>query len=117
MKVMGWDIRYDSVDHPKITAKGRCISWKGLPDDRVQAIMLYYDEMTVQGVRYRTILQGWDHFFQAPSANGGTIYGANNDPIEDIKRRYPGAVVLRGSWADDDEYKALLASIHKDRTF
>ena len=117
MKVMGWDIRYDLVDSSQITSEGRGLSWLGLPDDKVQAIMLYNDEMTVQNVRYRTIYQGYDHYFQAPSANGGTIYGANNDPVEDIKRRYPGAIILRGSWADDDEYKAILASIHKDRTF
>ena len=81
--------------------------WRDLPDDGVLLVRLYYDEFTRGGdVRYTKSLSGDDHYFHVP---GTDLFGCNNDPIPEIRARYPGAVVKRGKWTTHAEMQRVKA--------
>jgi len=111
MKVIGWVIYYGD---------GRVISSKkstpkNLPDDDVQIRMLYFDEICKSNGYHNTEIQnGSDYYFFAPSQHG-VIYGASNDTIEEIMRRYPGAIVTRGKWMEHEANELLVRAAYEDK--
>lgn len=98
MNVEGWRAYYtdgrafDSATH----------DWVDLPDDGLLVLVIYYDRWSGDGtVQQRMTLDGDDHYFHVP---GTELFGCNNDPIEEIERRFPGAVVKRGKWTEATEF-------------
>jgi hypothetical protein len=85
------DRQYNSREH----------EWAEVPDDGVLVLKLYYDAWANPDVRYTLVLDGDDHYFHVPETN---LYGCSNDPIEEIKERYPGALVKRGMWTTAEEF-------------
>ena len=97
MDVAGWrlfytdDRSYNSADD----------TWANCPDDGVLVLRIYYDAFTDGGVRYTMTLTGDDHYFHVPDTD---LFGCNNDPIDEIEARYPGAIVKRGQWTTRTEF-------------
>ena len=94
--VAGWRVYYTDGREYDSTET----SWADLPDDGVLLLRLYYDRHTDGGVRYTKSLSGDDHYFHVP---GTALFGCNNDPIDEIEARYPGAIVKRGMWTTQDD--------------
>lgn len=80
--------------------------WRALPDDGVLTLVIYYDEFSGRdnSVRQRLILNGQDWYFYDP---GTDVFGANSDPLETNKERYPDAVFKRGKWTTRAEYERV----------
>ena len=99
MKVVGWRVWvdgegiYDSHNN----------TWDSVPSDGIIEMVTYKEG------GYREMFSGHDHYFHAPHSKG-TIYGCNNDSMDEIKRRYPGAVIKKGKWIPSEE----MAKIQKD---
>ena len=72
--------------------------WRALPDDGLQIVMLYQRDGN------RAQLSGYDRYFKA-----GNLYAGNNDPPDDIKRRYEIADedIKRGKWVTGVELEAI----------
>jgi len=92
MKVIGWQAWYaDGSKYDSATTK-----WTDLPDDGVLIIMLYFDNKT------RRIMDGSDWYFRAKHESGEFIYGENNDPPEENRKRYGKSVLLkRAKWTTE----------------
>lgn len=99
MKVIGWRVWidgegiYDSHNY----------TWEAVPSDGVVEMFIYKEGGYGEG------FSGHDHYFHAPHLEG-IIYGCNDDSIEEIQRRYPGAIVKKGKWVPPD----VFAKIQKD---
>ena len=87
--------------------------WADLPDDGVLVLRLYYDDFAGRdgSVRYTKSLSGDDHYFHIP---GTDLFGCNNDPIDEIHDRYPGAIVKRGKWTTHAEMTAVQERARED---
>ncbi len=102
MKVIDWHVFYD--DGKEFTSART--DWDSLPRDGVQAVVLYFDEVTKAGAPYRRIMSGHDFYFRADGSRG-YIFADSDDPAGEIKKRYPGALILRGKWADEETHYAI----------
>lgn len=87
MKVIGWRVWVDGG----LTFESRWHRWEEVGNDGIIKMYIYKEE------GYREGFGGHDHYFHAPHSEG-TIYGCNNDSVEEIEKRYPGAVVKKGKW-------------------
>ena len=85
--------------------------WNEIPDDGVLCLKLYYhDTAGDSGIRYTLLLDGDDHYFHVPDTN---LFGSSNDPVEEIRERYPGAVIKRGKWTTAEEfYETKQSAVH-----
>ena len=92
MKVVGWRAWYtDGSKYDSATTR-----WNDLPDDGVVVIVLYFDNKT------RRIMDGSDWYFRAKHESGDFVYGENNDPSEENKKRYGEDISLkRGQWTTE----------------
>lgn len=79
-------------------------AWDDLPDDGALLFVVYFDRTTPGGVRHKRILSGADYYFRQ-----GPLLADTNDPPDEIRRRYPGAVIKRGKWTTDDDMARVLA--------
>jgi len=97
MKVIGWRVWYaDGSKHDSKTTK-----WKGLPDDGVLVLVLYFDGKRPDGKPLRRINSGVDWYFRVKGLKG-FIYGQNNDTPEENKKRYGKNIALKqGKWTDE----------------
>lgn len=100
MKVVAWKAFYTEG---RIFDGKSVKDFRGLPDDGVLVIVLYYDRKRPDGHPYRDILDGHNWYFCAPSEKG-TMYMCDNSPKEDIALRYPKAVIKRGKGVDRDAF-------------
>lgn len=95
MKVIGWRVWVDdgriftSINH-----------WADIPEDGIILMYIYKEG------GYREGFSGHDHYFHAPHSEG-TIYGCNDDPIEEIEKRYPGAIVKKGKWVPPEVFERV----------
>lgn len=81
-----------------------------LPPDGLLGIVKYTGEFTTGGVPYRLILSGDDHYFFWQGE-----WFCNRDSPEEIERRYPGALILRGKWTTDAEMERVRAEMDRAR--
>ena len=96
-KVADWKCWYDRGE----VYSSRGFRWENLPDDGLQARVLYYDKTAPDGKPLRRIDSGADWYWVAPSEQG-LIYGFSNDKPEEIVSRYPDAVLKRGRWTSEE---------------
>ena len=101
MKVIGWRVW---VDGGKVY-DSRHNTWDSVPFDGIIQMVTYKES------NYREMFSGHDYYFHAPHPKG-TIYGCNNDSLEEIEKRYPGAIIKRGKWVPPEE----MARIQKEAT-
>lgn len=97
MKVVGWMVWMDT----QAIYDSRIHKWEDVPDDGI-GIMVTYKEGG-----YREIFQGHDHYFHAP----GGVIGLNDDTVEEIKARYPGAIVKKGIWLESEAFYNLQQTV------
>lgn len=93
--IVGWKIWY---------AGGRRFSsvhtkWEDLPDDGVLMLVTYKQEYD-KGKRYRCKWHAMDWY----GFDKDQLFVANNDTLEDNKKRYPGVSFKRGMWVSDEDY-------------
>lgn len=81
-----------------------------LPRDGVLGIVKYLDKRTQAGKPYRAILSGDDHYFYWQGE-----WFSNSDPVDEIRRRYPGALLLRGRWTASAEMECVQAEMARAR--
>ncbi len=93
MRVEGWRAWYTKGR----TFESTSIKWDDLPDAGVLFVMLYMNETTVGGRRYREALYGCDHYWQE-----GRAY-----KNEDVSR-LPGMKV--GALLPDADFEAIVAT-------
>lgn len=103
--VIGWRIWYTCDRH----FNSEQHEWAGLPNDGVLCLKLFYEEMASGDERYTLLLDGDDYYFHTPDTN---LFGCSNDPPEEIRERYPGAIIKRGKWTTAEEFYRV-----KDRAF
>lgn len=95
-QVARWRVWYVGGD----TIEGRSFAaWKRLPDDGVLTVMLWHGDGT------RRVEQGNDSYFATPDG----VFGHNDETVEQIEARYPGASVKRGMWTTDAEMARVAA--------
>lgn len=95
-QVARWRVWYIGGD----TTEGRSFAeWQALPDDGVLTVMLWHQDGT------RRVEQGNDSYFATPDG----VYGHNDETVEQIEARYPGASVKRGMWTTDAEMARVAA--------
>ena len=83
-------------------------AWTELPVDGWLGFMLYFDQSTQGGVRYRRIMVQSDWYGMIPDPDGD-LYINNNNTDNDV--RYPTAIWLRGMWAPDAVYMSVQAEL------
>lgn len=104
--VIGWRLFYTDDRHYSSAQH----EWDEPPDDGTLVLKLYYEAMSGDSdERYTLLLDGDDYYFHVPDTN---LYGCSNDPPEEIRERYPGAIIKRGMWTTAEEFYAV-----KDRAF
>lgn len=96
MKVLGWRFYIDGG----FVFDSRNNNWNEVSSDGVIIGYLYKE----QG--YKEEMCGSDRYFQAPHSEG-IIYGHSNDSEQEIKKRYPGAVVKRGKWVPPEVFSRI----------
>lgn len=69
-------------------------AWADVPDDGVLYKMIYYSDGT------RQAQSGMDYYFEEETELGVTR-GTGTD-FDDIRTRYPKALVKRGQWVPDE---------------
>lgn len=80
--------------------------WESWPDTGWQGLIVYENWKTPTGEDFQQYFAGGDHYALAPSAYG-VVFLNSNDPIAEIERRYPGAIVKTGTLMPDEAYKPL----------
>ena len=110
MIILGWAAWVDTPERVEIYSSKET-DWSALPDDGIIFIMLYKDEgdgqeSNISYPAYRESLAGNDFYWKAPH-HAGTIYGSGNDPLAEIKRRYPGASIKRGKWVPHQFFEKI----------
>ena len=91
-EVLGLMAWYDGGQIFKVVTP---LDFAELPDDGVLEIVVYFDDGR------RNFLGAMDYYFYAPHADG-PIYGSDiHTTADEIRRRYPGAVVKRGKWVPE----------------
>lgn len=106
MALVGWRAYF--ADGARYDSRGTAP--EELPTDGVLGIVKYKPERTRAGKPYREILSGYDHYFWWR----GEWFG-NSDPSDEIERRYPGALILRGKWVTNAEMKRVQADMARAR--
>lgn len=114
MKTVAWRAFHTGGEtvakHDLLTAFGK------LPDEKIMlSLVLYHDRITPGGVPYRTLVDGKDHYV-AWDGPDGLVFFCSNDPIDDLKAKYPGCVVKLGIEIPIDEFKAIDAQAMAART-
>lgn len=100
MSVIGWRAYY-TEDREYVSNED---DWMDLPDDGLLIVVLYGIRQDLDGNEHvhRRIRAGYDWYFHVPDT---TLYAGNNDPPDEIMTRYPRAILKRGKWAPEDEYR------------
>ena len=71
--------------------------------------MVYYDDHV--GERNRRVgMSGAEWYF----SDGDQMFGYSNDPIEELKKRYPEAVFKRGKWTSLQDYVSITEACWAD---
>lgn len=91
---IAWICWYDNGTVTPTEYKSTTHTLNDLPDDGFQAMRLWYIDGTG---RY---ISGSDYYF-FEDRPGGIIYGQSNDPIDEIRLRYPNAIIKRGKHVPD----------------
>ena len=80
--------------------------WADLPDDGLLVVVIYTERESLDGDIHvhRRIRAGFDWYFHVPDSD---LYAANNDEPDEIRKRYPGAILKRGKWAGEEEYRTV----------
>jgi hypothetical protein len=111
VRVTGWKVWYDYGG--VFSSKGS--SWETLPRDGVQFVQLYFDKRGERSkLPYRRRFAGDDFYWHIP---GTEIWGSctyAEMAKEEIRRRYPGAVILRGRWTSEDTYLRIKNKVTLD---
>lgn len=95
-KVLGLIAWYDGLEAVDVFRIETPRAFEALPPDGVIEMAVYFDDGR------RNMLGGHDFYFYAPHRDG-QIYGSESYTTEDeIKRRYPGAIVKRGKWVPEE---------------
>lgn len=85
------------------------VTWDELPDDGMLGLVTVFDERnTANGIRLKRHVDGCDWYWQAPGLDGEPIFGYSDDDPDEIRDRYPGAVVKRGKWTSDPEMSRVI---------
>jgi hypothetical protein len=106
VRILGWAAWVDTETGTEIYSSA------DLPDDGIIYLMLYKDEgdgqeENVNRYIYKESLDGVDHYFKAPHHSGIPIYASNNEPVEAIMERYPGAVIKKGKWVPHEYFERI----------
>lgn len=100
MKVIAWKVWYTGG----AAFCSDAASWNDLPDDGVLGVVTVFDDRhTGTGARLKRSIDGRDWYWRSPGIDGEPIFGFSDDDPDEIRSRYPGAVLLRGKWASDPE--------------
>lgn len=118
--VIGWKAWY--ADGSVYVGKSR-EDWAALPDDGVLVVMLYHDELVesyarpeFEGQRSRRIMSGNDCYWISDGP-ADHIYGQADASPEQVRERYPGALVKTGRFTDDDTFKRVQEEAMADHDY
>lgn len=112
--VVGWRIWYAD----KKVFDSKTTAWVDLPKDGVQIIKLYENWKYAGGLfRFRQTLAIRDFYFEAPGPENRPIYDASDESEAEIKQRYPGAVILRGSFINEMRLRKIIDQANNSRQF
>ena len=99
-KVLGLIVWYDDGQVFRVVNEAE---WAALPDDGLVEAVIYFDDGR------RNTLGAMDWYFYAPHPDG-PIYGSDIYTTPDeIRRRYPGAIVKRGKWVPEETMARITA--------
>ena len=99
MTVIGWRCWYcDGSTYSGRTLEDCAV----VPNDGVLVRMIYSENGG------KEIQHGTRYYYAAPHVSGGVVYDNDNDEPDEIRRRYPGAVVMRGKRAPDNFYRQVV---------
>lgn len=84
--------------------------WADLPDDGVLGIVVVFDEVSQpSGERFRRLVSGSDLYWMVDLLGSPTIcQGAHEDRPD---KRYPGAMIKRGTWTSDEDMQRVNAEM------
>lgn len=75
------------------------MEWRALPADGVIVIVVYHDDWAANGVRYRTLHDGYDYYWRDP--------GTEAFRSGDIRPDFPADLIKEGTEIPDDEFDAV----------
>lgn len=120
--IIGWRAWYEIADG-WIVYDSNMMAWEDLPDDGMLALRWYEDteKPNNPGIPNGLKLTGVDYYFMAPGPQGeimgGDIDRREINVKEEIKQRYPGAVVKRGKWTDPDTFDSAWQDVKAAQTW
>ncbi len=92
LKVIGWSVWYEDSFYTSHDTR-----WGDLPDDGVQVMYLYKSDGR------RLHCSGDSSYFHVPP----DVWGSNRDEPNEVRKRYPGAIVKRGKWTSLEKLQAI----------
>ena len=116
MKAIGWKawVETDADPFYEVHSSG-LIDWALLPD-RIQVVMLYLDENDkVEDKPNRRICSGTDRYWWYKGVDGDWSIYHGNEPVAQVLKKYPGAIIKEGKWTSDKVITTVTALAMAER--
>lgn len=91
IELLGWRIWY--TGGVLFSSRERNPNWRDLPPIGVLGVRLYFNDGSIRGH------SGYTRYYKA-----GDMFDSSDRPLGEIRRRYPGAVILIGKQDPDEEW-------------
>ncbi len=101
--IIGWRAWYADGGRPTST-ETRLVD---LPDDGLLILLAYFEEKAPSGSPRKEEYSGCDTYFAWMNERNLLVFGCNDDSVEEVRRRYVGAVVIRGQGTDNRFYEKV----------
>ncbi len=110
--LVGWKLWYHNAA-PRVEFSSKDGSFADAPADGVVEMAAYFrnSEKPNVGQITRTFFGAKDWYFH----NGFELFGSNDEPLEDNKRRYPNCTFKRGIWVSNAEMELIYRAALDDK--
>jgi hypothetical protein len=95
--ITGWKAWFTEKRH--YTSKDT--NFEALPSDGCLGFKIFYSATT------GLFLKSQDYYFKHDKLIGGDLDKPGRDVRQEIMDRYPGAIIIRGKWTDDEDMERV----------
>lgn len=96
-----WYVDDISSDGYTVTSGRTLADWEALPNDGLLCVMVYFGTDAPSGKPLRRVATGSDYYFLFTATDGNWTIGDSSENPDQIRARYPNAIIKRGMWTSD----------------